>query len=424
MGTGVIQSTLDPIAFNGATDSNTNSIVVADLNQLAATLDGTIETASGNLLTDGVLQGTFGADGGYVKSISVDGTTYTYDHLGSIAASGTDHGSFDPATHKETVTFASGAVLTIDMDDGSFSYAGPPNVPSDFTDVVPFVLADNDGDTAASMLAIVSTNQDHPPIVRDEHVIANIAGGSGTGIVIPDFALLFNDSDLDGQTISISAISNIVSANSVTHAGGSITFVDNNAGGGTFSYTGATAPSGSDTGDVTIDRSQTGSTLTGTGLGEILIGRDGTNDVINANAGNDVLNGGNGIDRLNGGAGNDLLVGNSGSDTLTGGTGADHFRFNAPADGMDHIVDFSTIEGDIVEILGGTFGGLPAGALAANLFVSNAGGNFTDGTQRFAFDTATHTLYFDSDGSGAAAKIALAHLENGVNLSNTDIRIV
>jgi len=426
MGTGAVPSALDPLSFNGQTNTNTDSIVVSDLSQLAATLVSTINTTSGNLLTDGVQQGHFGADGGYVKSIVADGTVYTYDSsFNAITASGTDHGTFDPATHKETVTLASGGVFTIDLDDGSFTYVAPSNVPGGFTDVIPFVLIDSDGDTAGSTLTITSTQADHPPAVRDDHVITNIAGGNGTSIAISDFALLFNDSDLDGQTIAVTAISNIFSVNSVSHLAGNVIFVDNNATGGSFSYTGSTtSPAANDTGDVTVNRAQTGNTLTGTGIDDILIGRDGSNNVLNANGGNDVLLGGNGTDTLIGGAGIDLLAGNGGSDTLMGGTGTDHFRFNAPSDGLDHIVDFSGADGDLIEVLGSAFGALPAGTISASQFVSNAGGNFTDSAQRFSFDTTTKTIYYDSDGNGAAVKIALAHLENGANLDSTNIHII
>jgi Ca2+-binding RTX toxin-like protein len=426
MGTGAVPSALDPLAFNGPTSTNADSIVVTDLSQLTATLIGTINSTNGNLLTDGVQPGHFGADGGYVKSITVDGTVYTYDSsLNTITAAGTDHGSFDPATHKETVILASGAIFMIDLDDGSFAYTAPSNMPGGFTDVIPFTLTDNDGDTASNTLTIATTQADHPPAVRDDHVITNIAGGNGTSIVIPDFALLFNDSDLDGQTIAVTGISNISSANSANHLAGNVIFVDNSTDGGSFTYTGSTtSPAANDTGDVSVNRSQTGNTLNGTGVDDILIGRDGSNNVLIANGGNDVLLGGNGTDTLNGGAGNDLLAGNGGGDTLTGGTGADHFRFNATSDGLDHIVDFSAADGDLIEVLGLAFGGLPAGTLSASQFVSNAGGNFTDGAQRFSFDTTAKTLYYDSDGNGAAVKIALAHLENGANLDSTNIHIV
>jgi von Willebrand factor type A domain/RTX calcium-binding nonapeptide repeat (4 copies) len=426
MGTGATQSTLNPLAFNGQTNTNTDSIVVTDLGQLAATLVGTINTTSGNLLTDGVQQGNYGADGGYVKSITADGTVYTYDPtLNLITAAGTDHGTFDPATHKETVILASGGIFTIDLDDAFFTYGAPSSVSSGFIDAIPFILSDNDGDTAGSTLIMVSTQADRPPAVRDDHVITNITGGSGTSIVIPDFALMFNDSDPDGQTIAVTGISNISSPNSVSHLAANVIFIDDNANGGSFTYTGSTtSPASNDTGDVTVNRAQTGNTLAGTGVDDILIGREGSNNVINANGGNDVLLGASNTDTLIGGAGNDLLVANGGNDTLTGGVGADHFRINAPNDGLDHIVDFSGASGDLIEVLGLAFGGLPAGALNSSQFVSNAGGNFTDGAQQFSFDTMTKTLYYDSDGNGAATKIALAHLENSAHPDSTSFRII
>jgi Ca2+-binding RTX toxin-like protein len=421
IGSGVTRAQLDPIAFDGATNSNLNAVVVTDLSQLSATLTGTVIGTSGNLLTDGVLPGTFGADGGYVRSVTVDGTTYVYDaNANAVTASGPNHGSFDAATHELTITLVSGGSLSINMVDGTFTFVAPSG-PSAVHIDIPFEFADNDGDTAASTLTIVSTPPDQPPIVRDDNLVTNVSG-SGASVAIPDYALLFNDTDLEGQTITIGAISNSVGANSVTQAAGVVTFVDNDSSGGSFVYTGTTA-TGSDTGTVTVIRSQTGISLAGTGLGEILLGRDGSSNVINAHGGNDVLIGGNAADTLNGGAGDDLLAGNGGADSLTGGTGADRFRFNSAGDATDEIFDFSSAAGDVIEIDGAAFGLLP-GVLSAVLFTANAGGNFTDPGQRFAFDTTTNALYYDPDGSGAAARIALAHLANGATLNSSDIQVV
>jgi Ca2+-binding RTX toxin-like protein len=83
--------------------------------------------------------------------------------------------------------------------------------------------------------------------------------------------------------------------------------------GGTFTYTG-TAGGLSDTGLVTLNRSQIDhATLEGTGLGEILIGRNGAADAISGLEGNDVLIGGGGNDTLDGGAGRDLFFFQAGS---------------------------------------------------------------------------------------------------------------
>src|SRR5262249_8083299 len=93
---------------------------------------------------------------------------------------------------------------------------------------------------------------------------------------------------------------------------------DSSTNGGTFTYTGSTtSPAASDTGLVTVDRGQIGeSTLDGTGLSEILLGRDNANDTIKGYEGNDVLIGLGGNDTLDGGAGNNLLVGGAGVDTF------------------------------------------------------------------------------------------------------------
>jgi Ca2+-binding RTX toxin-like protein len=92
---------------------------------------------------------------------------------------------------------------------------------------------------------------------------------------------------------------------------------------------------------------------------------------------------------------------------------------------MDHILDFSTAEGDVIDILGSAFGGLPTGALSATLFSTNVDGTFSNNTQRFSFDNASGTLYYDADGSDAGATaVALAKLENGAILHNTDMHVV
>jgi len=158
--------------------------------------------------------------------------------------------------------------------------------------------------------------------VRDDHVITNISGGSGTSIVIPDYALLYNDSDADGQAIAITgAITNVLGATSVTHASGNVTFTDNNTNGGSFTYTGSTTVARGIRHWRCDHRSESNrDDAHRTGFGEILIGRNGTNNTINANEGNDVLIGG---------TGNDTLIGGAGADLMTGGSGVDTFIINS-----------------------------------------------------------------------------------------------
>lgn len=64
--------------------------------------------------------------------------------------------------------------------------------------------------------------------------------------------------------------------------------------------------------------------------------------------GNDVLFGNEGNDTLIGRGGDDILNGGSGANKLYGGTGADTFVFNA--DASDVVYDFSSTEGDTLDI--------------------------------------------------------------------------
>jgi Ca2+-binding RTX toxin-like protein len=143
--------------------------------------------------------------------------------------------------------------------------------------------------------------------------------------------------------------------------------------------------------------------------------------------GNDTLNGLNGqVDTLAGGRGNDTLIGHGGADILSGGSGADHFQYTLPTDGGDHILDFSSAEGDSIDILlsGFTGAGLAAGNPTAAQFGSSADNTFASGAERFHFNTASHTLLYDADGSaGGSVAVILAVLDNAATLAANNIHI-
>jgi hypothetical protein len=56
--------------------------------------------------------------------------------------------------------------------------------------------------------------------------------------------------------------------------------------------------------------------------------------------------------------------------------------------------------------------------------LSTTDGTFTGSGPGFWYATSNHTLYYDANGNTAGGLVALAVLENGFALHNTDIKIV
>jgi VCBS repeat-containing protein len=151
---------LNPIAFDPASGTQLadTPIIVTDLDQLADTLVFTIPPVTGTVLTGagGATSNSFGADGGYVKSITVDGVTYTFNPAANGGAGGitTSGGSF---TYNETTktltvdtdTSVVGGELAMVMTTGAFTFQRPIDFSSES---VGYVLVDGDGDTASSTL--------------------------------------------------------------------------------------------------------------------------------------------------------------------------------------------------------------------------------------------------------------------------------
>jgi Ca2+-binding RTX toxin-like protein len=164
-------------------------------------------------------------------------------------------------------------------------------------------------------------------------------------------------------------------------------------------------------------------TLTGNDQANRLFGGN-LADVLAGRAGADRLEGGAGDDKLNGGGGNDKLNGGLGLDRLTGGNSADAFVFNtAPAlANRDTILDYN-VAADTIQIENAVFPGLgAAGVLAASQFV--IGANAADAGDRIIYNATTGRLYFDADGTGAAAKIWFATLDPGLALTAADFVVI
>ncbi|WPN76223.1 retention module-containing protein [Pseudomonas germanica] len=203
LGSGVSNANLDPLAYDGISHTNTNAVVVTDLNQLNSVLSGTVQGApvTGTLLGEG---GTFGADGGFIKSIVVDGTTYTYDPKalsgqGSLTPSGgTNHGTFNTVNNTLSIATNNGGTLLINLDTGDYTYTSQKTTAVVITENIGFTVSDNDGDLASSTLT-VKVIPNAPPVAVDDHVITNVLSGN---IVVPGELLLANDTDPNGDTLN------------------------------------------------------------------------------------------------------------------------------------------------------------------------------------------------------------------------------
>jgi Ca2+-binding RTX toxin-like protein len=214
------------------------------------------------------------------------------------------------------------------------------------------------------------TNQ--PPVANTDSATT----AQNTAVTLEASTLLANDTDANGDRLSLTGVSNAVNG-SVTFSNGNVIFTPstNFTGNASFNYSISDDQGGTASGlvNVTVDPvvgtvqkgTKDNDTLTGNAGNDFLNGGNG-NDSLIGNAGNDILIGDNGTDFLVGSAGDDLLDGGNGSDTLTGGLGTDIltggngkdiFVF-ASGEGIDTISDFKLGTDQIGLTEGLTFGNL------------------------------------------------------------------
>jgi len=181
----------------------------------------------------------------------------------------------------------------------------------------------NDGlansNLATATVHVVPVND--APVAGADRIVTNV-GNVTNGIVVPDWALLANDSDVDGPNpLTITTLSRL-SGLTATHAGGNVTITDTNPANGSFSYTVtdglATSPN-ANTPIVTLTE-QTGPTLNGSNNAEILID-SGTAHTISGGQGDDIVLAGGGDDTITWNA--NASGATDGRDLIDGGTGAD-----------------------------------------------------------------------------------------------------
>ena len=371
--------------YLGVLADSTNAVAESKEGDNYATVPVILGNGSDNSLSGtssgDTLWGFAGNDtlsGGMGKDVMYGGTgndVYYVDNAGDVITENPGEGT---DTVRSSIGYTLGANLENLTLTGSASIKGTGNAADN-------VIIGNSGNNSLAGLGGADTIDGGGGIdtvvysASPSGVNVSLATGVGTG------------GDAQGDVLS--NIENITGSSYADTIEGSSGDNVLKGGGGidTLSYAHATA-------GVAVNLSLTTAQATG-GSGtdtvngfENLTGSD-FNDSLTGTSSANVLTGGNGNDTMDGGAGGDTLVGGNGSDQLTGGSGADRFVFTATADspagaGADHILDFSSSQGDKIDL----------SAIDAN--------TATAGDQSFTFigNQAFHgiagELHYVSNGSG------------------------
>lgn len=254
----------------------------------------------------------------------------------------------DPQGQQLTVTEATAGHGTVTINpDGTLTYAPDPdyNGPDEIT----YTVTDPDGNTSSTTVSVTVNPVNDDPVANDDTAATDL----NTPVVIE---VLGNDTDVDGDTLSILGTPTSADGTVTVNPDGTITFTPNPGftGDATITYEITDGNGGTDTATVTV-------TVGGPDRDGIVRGTDGDdlidhtyvdptdgdridandaiipgdnpnddrveagdgNDTVRAGLGDDTVHGGGGNDSVEGGSGNDILHGDEGDDTLVGGSGDD-----------------------------------------------------------------------------------------------------
>jgi Ca2+-binding RTX toxin-like protein len=337
---------LDLSTLNGSNGFAINGIAANDRS-------GRSVSSAGDVNGDGFDDLIIGAGNADPNGISYAGQSYVV--FGSNSGFGAD---FNPSTLNGSNGFAINGIAAYDQSGSSVSSAGDVNGDGFDDLIIGAPNADPNGISYAGQSYVLfgqgTTPTNQPPVANTDSATT----AQNTAVTLEASTLLANDTDANGDSLTLTEVSNPVNG-SVTFSDGNVIFTPtpNFTGNASFDYSISDGQGGTASGLVnvtvepvvgTVQNGTNGNdTLTGTEGNDFLNGGNG-NDSLIGNAGNDILIGSNGKDFLVGSAGDDLLNGDNGtdtltgglgSDTLTGGNGKDIFVF-ASGEGIDTITDF------------------------------------------------------------------------------------
>ncbi|TGX48731.1 hypothetical protein E5A73_20730 [Sphingomonas gei] len=384
------------VAVKGDTVVEANEVLSVRLYPLSGDLVVDDDTATGTILNDDVLPGHLSI--GDASVVEGDGgirnLVFTVTRTGGTTGAASVEYGVDLDGTASLGDLADDAVLagTIDFADGETSKTITVAVKGDTVIEANEVLSVRlyplsgdlvvDDDTATGTIL----NDDHPNQAPAAHGDAIAVNEDATTANLWT-TLLGNDSDPEGQPLSISAVNASGTLGHVVFdaahqtlryvaeadafdalapgatATDSFTYTVTDAGGLTSTATVNVTVTGIADGVTRIGTSHN-DTLNGTGGEDTLwggLGNDklvglGGHDLLDGSLGDDKLDGGDGNDKLYGGLGNDELRGGNGNDALFGGlgkdklwggAGADSFHFSW-LDGQNTVYDFNTTEDQIV----------------------------------------------------------------------------
>ncbi|MEE4192394.1 MAG: Ig-like domain-containing protein [Halieaceae bacterium] len=183
-------------------------------------------------------------EGGSAVSGNVLGNDVAADTPITVASAVDDDG--DALTLGVAFPTNAGGSLTLNTD-GSYSYTppAPGSVPAGgLTEVFTYTAEDADGDTDTATLTITVNNVNQPPAAVDDDF------GSTPEDTAITFAVVDDDTDSDGDTLSVTAIdgTGVISGDTVSVTNGTVTL----NGDGTLTFTPAADYSGSISFDYTV----------------------------------------------------------------------------------------------------------------------------------------------------------------------------